>query len=197
MKAVFVIDMLNDFVLPTGKLPVPGATKILEPIRNLITEALERNTKVIYICDAHQMDSKEFKSNGGLWPEHAVVGTPGAEIHRAFSIFKNKNILIKDDLSFFSNPSANMAELMKDIDHAIVVGVATEYCVHATVLGEKDRENNPIPNLLTTVKKVTVIENMIKSVDLNDTWNGDLALKAMREAKVDIIKYNPLFIEHL
>lgn len=197
MKALFVVDMLNDFVLPTGKLPVPETTKILEPIRNLITEALERNAKVIYVCDAHNTDSKEFISNGGHWPEHAVVGTEGSDIHRAFSIFKNKNILLKDDLSLFSNPSVQMAELLKDVDHAIVVGVATEYCVHAMILSEKDRENNPIPNLLKVVKKVTVIENMIKSVDLNDTWNGELALKAMREAKVDIIRYNPLFIEHL
>jgi nicotinamidase-related amidase len=73
MKALIVIDMLNDFV--TGVLAnKEDATKIVPPIKSL-TDHARGNPEwlVIYSNDAHRADEREI----GIWGKHAMAGTRG------------------------------------------------------------------------------------------------------------------------
>lgn len=77
-EALLIIDMLNDFVLEGAPLEVPETRKVIPVIKKEIENARAKGSPVIYICDAHKEDDKEFSKFG--WPAHAVKGTKGAEI---------------------------------------------------------------------------------------------------------------------
>src|SRR5438045_8785532 len=69
------VDPQADFMLPGGKLYVPGAEKLLPNIRRLTDEA--RKGKVFLVSHGcfHTKDDPEFRQ----FPLHCVKGTPGAE----------------------------------------------------------------------------------------------------------------------
>src|SRR5439155_735708 len=68
------VDPQADFMLPDGKLYVPGAEKLLPNIRRLTDAA--RDGKVFLVSHGcfHTNDDPEFK----MFPPHCVQGTPGA-----------------------------------------------------------------------------------------------------------------------
>jgi nicotinamidase-related amidase len=83
-EALLVVDMLNmlnDFVLEGAPLEVSETRKVIPAIQREIEKARAENSRVIYVCDAHAKDDKEFSRFG--WPAHAVKGSKGAEIVEA------------------------------------------------------------------------------------------------------------------
>jgi len=70
------VDAQADFMLPGGKLYVPGAEKIIPNIDRLVDQARQGRVLLISSADAHQPDDPEFQR----WPPHCVKGTAGAEL---------------------------------------------------------------------------------------------------------------------
>lgn len=77
MKTIlWEVDAQADFMLPRGRLYVPGAEKIIPNIDRLVDQARQGRALLISSADAHQPDDLEFQQ----WPPHCVKGTPGAEV---------------------------------------------------------------------------------------------------------------------
>ena len=74
MRALIIIDMLNDFV--DGQLANPKAQAIIEPLQRLLAQAREQGWVVVFSNDAHQPGDPEMR----VWGEHAMAVTPGAEV---------------------------------------------------------------------------------------------------------------------
>ncbi len=76
MRALIVVDMLNDFV--TGALANEArAMAIVPSIRRLMDHARANEDWVlVYANDAHRADDREV----GLWGRHAMAGTHGAAV---------------------------------------------------------------------------------------------------------------------
>ena len=64
-----------------------------------------------------------------------------------------------------------------------LVGVATEYCVRAALIGEKDRNGRRIPNLLGCCGDPIVVEDLICVANLN-SGDREKAKDEMRERGV-------------
>src|SRR5271169_515083 len=77
-EALLIMDMLNDFVLPGSPLEVPETRRVIPAIKREIQRARQEGNPVIYVCDAHAVDDKEFSKFG--WPAHAVKGTKGGRV---------------------------------------------------------------------------------------------------------------------
>src|SRR6202162_4924642 len=76
-KIVFwEVDAQRDFMLPGGKLYVPGAEKLLPNLRRLTDAA--RQGKVFLVSHGcfHTPNDPEFR----IFPPHCVKGTAGAEL---------------------------------------------------------------------------------------------------------------------
>ncbi len=149
------VDTQADFMLPGGKLYVPGAEKLLPNIRRLVNAA--REGRVFLVSDAcrHMPNDPEFKT----FPPHCVRGTPGARIvpeglaEKFFTIpndarFKlaadlsqyQQVILEKQTLDVFDNPNtAVLVDRFGRHVEFIVFGVVTEFCVRLAVKGLLDR----------------------------------------------------------
>lgn len=157
---LLIVDVQNDF-LPGGSLAVPDGDKIIPAINREIAHF--EPSKIVLTRDAHPHSHKSFASNHEgksvfdvvevngikqvLWPDHCVIGTPGIKISGDLNISDKDaaEIIDKgrdpeyDSYSGFKDAGGAKTELEEElrergIDVVYVVGLATDYCVKATVL---------------------------------------------------------------
>ena len=167
MDSVFlIVDMVNDFLRPEGKLSFPKGAGAIAPIVRLKAALRAAGVPVVYDNDAHPKDSKEFET----WPPHCLMGSWGARIVDELAAAPGDIIFHKDSLTFFYNGSAEKLLRGLGATHLYVAGVATEYCVKGCVLDALDRGF-----------AVTVIGDAIAGVDLKP-GDTDQALTAMGQA---------------
>jgi nicotinamidase/pyrazinamidase len=182
------VDTQRDFMLPGGKLYVPGAEKLIPNLRRLTDQA--RKDRVFLVSDAcvHTPDDPEFQR----FPPHCVRGTDGAEIipetiAKRFLILPNRRearvpddltpyqqvILEKQTLDVFDNPlTETVVERLKKFTDAdaefFVFGVVTEYCVRCAAKG-----------LLERGRRVTLVEDAIKTLKPEDGEKAVAELKSL------------------
>ncbi len=130
-KALLIIDMLNDFVLDGAPLKVPKIERIIEPIKREMGKARNEGYQVIYLCDSHDEDDKEFD----LFPPHAVRNTEGSKIIEDLKPEGNDIIVRKKTFSGFFN--TNLDEILQklSVKKLIVTGNVTNICILYTVAG--------------------------------------------------------------
>lgn len=163
------VDVQADFMLPGGKLYIPGAEKLLPNIRKLTDAARRGEVFLVSHGDFHSANDPEFKQ----FPPHCVKGTAGAElvpdaltdkVVRVENDAKSKLpgdlskyqqvILEKQTLDIFESQHANdLVERLGDAAEFVVFGVATEYCVSYAVKG-----------LLKRKRRVAVVRDAIETL---------------------------------
>jgi nicotinamidase/pyrazinamidase len=171
------VDTQADFVLPGGKLYVPGAEKLLPNLALLIGAAREGRVFLVSSGDAHTPEDPELRQ----WPPHCMRGTPGAAIvpetlTKHFFVVPNRPaaslpadigryqqaILEKQTLNVFDNPNTNallsrLAELTDADAEFVIFGVVTEYCVNFAAKG-----------LLERGRRVAVVTDAIEALKPED-----------------------------
>ena len=80
-SAIIAVDIQNDFC-PGGALPVPDGDAVVYSMNLYITKFSKMGLPVYFTRDWHPQDHISFKTNGGIWPEHCVQETYGAELHK-------------------------------------------------------------------------------------------------------------------
>ncbi len=136
-KLLIVIDMLNDFLDPKGALYCGDeARRIIPVIRSLVDKFKAENEPVVYLCDAHTPDDKEFE----LFPDHAVKGDWGARIIPDLAPPDAGMVVEKTRFSaLFGN---NFDLLLKSLnpDEVWLSGVCTSICVMDTAGDLRNRD---------------------------------------------------------
>jgi nicotinamidase/pyrazinamidase len=149
------VDAQADFMLPGGKLYVPGAERLLPNIRRLTDAARQGRVFLVSHGCYHTKNDPEFQT----FPPHCVKGTPGPDyIPEALTekvvtipneagaklpqdLFQYQQILLeKQTLDIFE--SLHAEELMKRLPKEaafVVFGVVTEFCVRLAAKGLLDR----------------------------------------------------------
>ena len=130
MRALLIIDMLNDFVQPGAPLEVPGARGILPRIRDEISKARRRSTPVMYVCDRHAPNDPEFS----VWPPHAVKGTSGAAVVPELAPQPGDPVIAKTTYSGFFDTSLETELKARGVQELTLTGVCTEICVLYTAV---------------------------------------------------------------
>jgi len=129
-RALLVIDMLNDFVKEGAPLEVPETRKVIPAIKREIERARAASEPVIYICDSHEPDDKEFKRFG--WPAHAVKGTEGAKVVKELEPEEKDIVIHKTTYSGFYNTKLEEKLRELGIDTLRLTGCVTHICVMFT-----------------------------------------------------------------
>lgn len=164
----FDIDTQVDFMLPEGKLYVPGAEQIVPNLVRLMSYAREHGVPVISSADAHAPDDPEF----AIWPPHCVIGTPGQrripETMFADAVvvpsqpgafvapakWPSQIIIEKAAYDTAANPNFDAVLRALGPRRAVVFGVATEFCVRADVLSLRER-GFPVDLVMDAIKPIT------------------------------------------
>lgn len=124
-EALFIIDMLNDFVEKDAPLEVPAARAIIPNIQKRILLMRRRGAYIIYICDAHKPGDKEFTK----WPPHALTGTKGAEVIKELKPLTEDLIILKDRYSGFLRTALASFLKVYRIEKIYITGILTNICV--------------------------------------------------------------------
>jgi nicotinamidase-related amidase len=172
-EALLVIDMLKDFALPGAPLEVPQTRSIIPVVRGEIDKAHAAGHPVLYVCDAHEPDDREFSKFG--WPAHAVKGTKGGEIVEELKPAAGDIVIRKKSYSGFSGTSLDAALKKLGVDSLRLTGAVTHICIlfiaYEAVLQDYD---------------VTVVENGVAGTSKED---HDAALRIMKNVLgVTIVK---------
>ncbi len=126
MKALIIVDMLNDFANPKGKLYVPGSEDIIPNIKKLKEAFEEKGLPVIYTNDAHIPGvDKEL----ALWGEHAVKGSWGAQVVDELKPNEKNYVIEKRRYSGFFQTGLDLLLRELGVDEVVLTGVATNVCV--------------------------------------------------------------------
>lgn len=137
-KVLLVIDMLNDFLDPKGKLYCGDKTKRIIPrAKAIIDQYHETDNPVIFICDNHDEKDKEFYR----FPKHCVFGTWGSEVIPNLRHIGTDEAILKQRYSGFYG--THLSEILENLapDVVDVIGVCTSICVMDTVGGLVNRDH--------------------------------------------------------
>jgi len=183
------VDVQVDFMLPSGKLYVPGAEKTLPNIRRLTDLARQGRAFLVSHGCFHTADDPEFK----IFPPHCVKGTPGAEFvpealtEKVVRVANDPDAAVPEDLDSYQQillekqtlnifESRHADELLKSLPRDaefVVFGVATDYCVGFAAKGLLDRG-----------RRVALVRDAIQAIDPRQ---GEEALAALQRAGARLI----------
>jgi nicotinamidase-related amidase len=164
MEALLVIDMVNDFVRPGAPLEVPETRTIIPVVRQEIAKARSVGHPVVYVCDAHEPDDREFRKFG--WPPHAVKGTSGAEIIEELKPAPGDFVIPKKTYSGFYGTTLDAVLKGLGAGSVRLTGDVTHICILFTASDAVLRDY-----------AVTVVENGVAGLSRED---HDAALRIMK-----------------
>ena len=142
-RALVIVDVQNDFC-PGGALGVAGGTAVAEGIAEWVKA--KDYPVVVTTQDWHIDPGAHFNAEPDFrdsWPVHCVAGSAGAELHSALAdvpvtaaFFKGQHSAAYSGFEGATNDGVGLADWLRahDVDIIDVVGIATDYCVRATVL---------------------------------------------------------------
>ena len=174
--ALLLVDVQNDFC-PGGALAVADGDAVVPALNAWIAAARQGGARVFASRDWHPPDHLSFAERGGIWPLHCVQNTLGADFHPDLELPNDAVIVTKADTAdreaYSAFDSGELAAQLRaaGIERLWVGGLATDYCVKASVLDATE-----LPEL-----EVRVITDAIRAVDAAP-GDGEAALEAMREA---------------
>jgi nicotinamidase/pyrazinamidase len=185
--ALVVVDMQNDFADPAGSLAVRGGEALVGRVNRQVAAARAGEATVVYTQDWHPPSTPHFAKDGGIWPVHCVADTWGAELHPRLTVdgeIIRKGANGEDGYSGFTmrdpvsgeeipTPLEDMLR-RRGIRRVVVCGLATDYCVNATVLDAR-----------RLGFETTVVVDACAPVNLQPD-DGDQALARMHAAGAEL-----------
>lgn len=178
------VDTQVDFMLPGGKLYVPGAERLLPNIRKLTDAARQGRVFLVSHGCYHTKDDPEFQT----FPPHCIKGTPGSAFvpealtDKVVTVPNEATAKLPLDLSpyqqillekqtldiFESRHAGDLVKRFADDVEFVVFGVVTEYCVRLAAKGLLDRG-----------RRVSVVEDAIETLKAEDGRRAVTELKAL------------------
>ena len=143
MRALIITDVQNDFC-EGGSLAVTGGAAVARAVSEHLAGGGHDYAHVVATKDFHIDPGSHFSDHpdyAASWPPHCVVGTTGADFHPNLDTSAVEAVFRKGQhaaaYSGFEGADDN-GTLLGDwlrghgVDEVDVVGIATDYCVHAT-----------------------------------------------------------------
>ena len=135
--ALIVADMLNDFLDPKGALYVGASGREIIPfVADKIEATHLEGGVVIFVCDAHAPDDREFKH----FAPHAVKGSWGSGVIPELPVLPGDYRVDKTRYSAFTGTNLDKVLQREQVERVEVVGVCTSICVMETVKELFDRD---------------------------------------------------------
>jgi nicotinamidase/pyrazinamidase len=180
--ALIVVDVQNDFC-PGGSLAVPDGDAVVPVLNRYIERAAMAGWPVYASRDWHPARTSHFAEYGGPWPPHCIQGQPGAAFHPDLRLSPGA-IVVSKGMSERDEGYSAMEALQPDgrplllalqqqgVTRVHVGGLATDYCVRATVLGA-----------LAGGMEARLLTDAVRAVDVQP-GDGERALHEMLAAGV-------------
>jgi nicotinamidase/pyrazinamidase len=152
------VDTQFDFMLPAGKLYVPGAEQTIPAMKSLVDAARAAGIVHVASADDHELTDAEISTEPDFrttYPPHCLRGTRGArklpeteqeepvpitlELLPEHFFQGREFLLLKKHFDVFTNPNTELLLERLDPDEIVVFGVATDVCDDAAIRGFLNR----------------------------------------------------------
>ena len=194
-RILWDVDTQVDFMLPGGKLYVPGAEETAPAMRRLVEGARSAGIVHVASADDHELTDPEISAEPdwqNTYPPHCLRGTRGAQripeteqddplplslvpfppgLVPALVEGRREILLLKKNFNVFTNPNTDPLLDSLDPDEIVVFGVATDVCDDAAIRG-----------FLTRGRRVRFVEDAARGLDAARTA---AATAAWREGGVE------------
>jgi len=167
------VDTQFDFILPDGKLYVPGAEETVPAMQRLVDAARAAGLVHVASADDHELTDAEISDEPDFlttYPPHCLRGTRGARKIPATDqedpvplglepvpdryLEGREFLLLKKNFDVFTNPNTERLLERLDPDEIVVFGVATDVCDDAAIRG-----------FLARGRKVRFVEDAARGLD--------------------------------
>ena len=159
MRILWDVDTQVDFMLPHGRLYVPGAQETAPAMARLVAAAREAGVVHVASADDHELTDPEISDEPdwrNTYPPHCLRGTRGAtkipetdqEDPLPLALIpyppgllpglvegRREILLLKKNFDVFTNPNTDPLLRALDPDEIVVFGVATDVCDDAAIRG--------------------------------------------------------------
>jgi nicotinamidase-related amidase len=132
MKALVIVDMLDDFV--TGALANPHAQRIVEPLTRLLEHArADPGWVVVFSNDAHDPSDPELR----VWGEHALAGSPGARVIGELEPRPGPAEIVSPKRAYGAFDGTGLDQQLRalGVDEVVICGQHTHICVRHSAYG--------------------------------------------------------------
>ena len=152
------VDTQVDFMLPEGKLYVPGAEETAPAMQRLVAAARAAGLVHVASADDHELTDGEISETPDFeqtYPPHFLRGTRGARkvpeteqlepvpvtLERLPDRYLagREFLLLKKSFDVFTNPNTDRLLAHLDPEEIVVFGVATDVCNDAAIRGFLER----------------------------------------------------------
>ena len=142
MRALIIVDVQNDFC-EGGSLAVTGGAAVARAISEHVADSADYG-HIVATRDFHLDPGAHFSDHpdyAASWPPHCVAGTSGADFHPDLDTGAVEAVFLKgahaaaySGFEGADEAGTPLADWLRerDVDEVDVVGIATDYCVHAT-----------------------------------------------------------------
>lgn len=135
-QALVIVDMLNDFISEQGSLCIGAAgQRIIPAIVPELERAHQHNDPVIYLCDQHDADDREFST----WTPHCLAGTWGARVISELAPQAGDYLVPKRRYSGFYGTDLDLRLRELGVADLVLTGVCTNICVLYTAADARMR----------------------------------------------------------
>ena len=177
-RVLWDVDTQVDFMLPDGKLYVPGAEETAPAMRRLVEAARAAGLIHVASADDHELTDPEISDEPdyqNTYPPHCLRGTRGAEkipeteqgdplplslvpyppgLVPDLVSGRREILLLKKNFNVFTNPNTDPLLDALDPDEIVLFGVATDVCDNAAIHG-----------FLQRGRKVRFVEDAARGLD--------------------------------
>jgi nicotinamidase/pyrazinamidase len=167
------VDTQVDFMLPEGRLYVPGAEETAPAMKRLVEAVRARGLVHVASADDHELTDDEISDDPDLvrtYPPHCLRGTRGARkiaetdqedpVPITLAALPDRYLegreflLLKKSFDVFTNPNTDRLLDRLDPDEILVFGVATDVCDDAAIRAFLERG-----------RKVRFVEDAARGLD--------------------------------
>ncbi|MEJ2514639.1 MAG: nicotinamidase [Gammaproteobacteria bacterium] len=173
--ALIVVDVQNDF-LPGGALGVPDGDAVVAVLNRWIADFEAAGLPIFFTRDWHPANHCSFEARGGPWPPHCIASTPGAAFADDLEMPASAEVISKatteDEEAYSGFQGTGLADRLSalGVKRVFVGGLATDYCVRATVLDARQ-----------SGLEAWVVEPAVRAVNVH-LDDGERAMKEMKDA---------------
>ena len=153
-RILWDVDTQVDFMLPDGKLYVPGAEATAPAMKRLVEAIRAKGIVHVASADDHELTDDEISDEADFartYPPHCLRGTRGARkipeteqedpVPITLTAFPDRYLegreflLLKKSFDVFTNPNTDRLVERLDPYEIVLFGVATDVCDDAAIRG--------------------------------------------------------------
>jgi len=135
-SALLIIDMQNDFVLPSSTNCIKGSYETLPTLRSVLERFRELGSPVFHIVREYRADGSDIEKFrhddfiGGN--KYAVPGTVGCEVVNELKPVESEYRIVKNRFSGFMNTELEFILRRLEVTDLVVAGIQYPNCIRAT-----------------------------------------------------------------